>query len=272
MPLKSSEHIAQTLREFVDDVGIPNTLICDLATEQVGTHTPMMKEIRQLRIKLHSAEKGRSIQNHRAELEIREVKRRWKARMVERKVPSRLWDYGIVYVAEILSITARSTTGHPGLEEIKGDTINISEWLDFEFYDYVWYWDEKKSDMTDDQRLIGRWLEIAHCIGSNMTYWILTKAGHVIARLTVQHIITSDMTQPAVQQLVKDFDTAIEIRLMDGNFQQAEQGVFYLEDEDENPHDPTMVPTDAEYGDMITDPRPDVDDVDVMINISMQNF
>jgi hypothetical protein len=54
--------------------------------------------------------------------------------MVERKVPSRLWDYGIVYVAEILSITARSTTGRPGLEEIKGDTINISEWLDFEFF------------------------------------------------------------------------------------------------------------------------------------------
>jgi hypothetical protein len=38
MPSKSSEHIAQTLREFVDDVGIPKTLICDLVTEQVGTH------------------------------------------------------------------------------------------------------------------------------------------------------------------------------------------------------------------------------------------
>jgi hypothetical protein len=70
MPSKSSEHIAQTLREFVDDVGIPKTLICDLVTEQVGTHMPMMKEIRQLRIKLHSAEQGQSIQNHQVELEI----------------------------------------------------------------------------------------------------------------------------------------------------------------------------------------------------------
>jgi hypothetical protein len=117
--------------------------------------------------------------------------------------------------------------------------------------------------MTDDQWLIGRWLGIAHCIGSNMTYWIMTKAGHVIEQLTVQHIITSDMTQPAVQQLVKDFDTAIGIRLIDENFQQAEQCVFYLEDEDEDPHNPTLVPTDAEYGDMITDPRQDVDEVDV---------
>lgn len=116
---------------------------------------------------------------------------------------------------------------------------------------------------TKRKRLIGRWLGIAHRIGSNMTYWILTKAGHVIARSTVQHVVTSDMTQPVVQELVKAFDTAITIHLMDDNFQQAEQGVFYLEDEDDDPYDPTLVPTDAEYGDMITDPCPDVDEIDV---------
>jgi hypothetical protein len=58
MTSKSSENIAQTLNEFVDDIRIPNTLICDLAMEQVGPHTLMMKEIRQLRIKLHNSEKG----------------------------------------------------------------------------------------------------------------------------------------------------------------------------------------------------------------------
>jgi hypothetical protein len=36
MPSKSSENIARALREFIDDVGVPETLICDLATEQVG--------------------------------------------------------------------------------------------------------------------------------------------------------------------------------------------------------------------------------------------
>jgi hypothetical protein len=86
---KSSENIAQTLNEIVDDVGIPNTLICDLATEQVGPHAPMIKEIPQLRIKLHNSEKGRSTQNHRAETEIRELKCRWKARMIEKQVPAR---------------------------------------------------------------------------------------------------------------------------------------------------------------------------------------
>jgi hypothetical protein len=124
-----------------------------------------------------------------------------------------IWDYVIVYVAEIRSIIAHSITGSPGMEEVKGDTINVSEWLDFEFYDYVWYWDEKKVDMSDDQRLVGRWLGIVeHRIGRNMTYWSWSKAGHVIARSTTQHVTTSDMTQPATWKLIKVLDTAIELR------------------------------------------------------------
>jgi hypothetical protein len=76
--------------------------------------------------------------------------------MIEKQVPARSWDYGVVYLSEILSIIARSPNGRPGMEEVKGETIDISEWLDFEFYDYVWYWDEKKMDMTQEQRLIGQ--------------------------------------------------------------------------------------------------------------------
>jgi hypothetical protein len=35
-----------------------------------------------------------------------------------------------------------------------GQTIDISEWLDFDFYDRVWYWDEKKTDMNQEQKKI----------------------------------------------------------------------------------------------------------------------
>ena len=39
MESKASRNIAQALNEFVDDVGIPGALICDLATEQTGKNT-----------------------------------------------------------------------------------------------------------------------------------------------------------------------------------------------------------------------------------------
>lgn len=76
MMSKSSEHVAQTLRELIDDVGIPNKLVCDLATEQVRHHTtPVMTVIQQYRIHLYNAEKGQTKQNHCAETEICELKK-----------------------------------------------------------------------------------------------------------------------------------------------------------------------------------------------------
>ena len=170
MESKASTHIAVALNAFVGDVGIPDTLVCDLASEQTGKNSDVMTLIRRLNIKMRMAEKGRGItQNHRAETEIREVKTKWKARMRSSQVPSRLWDYGLVYIAEIQSLLARGVDQRPGIERVTGKTVDISKWLDFDFFDRVWYWDQKKMDMTDKQARIGRWLDISHRVGSDMT-------------------------------------------------------------------------------------------------------
>ena len=154
---KASASIANVLQEFVDDVGIPDTLVCDFASEQTGKDSDVMKIIRHMNIKLQIEEKGRGItQNHQAKTEIREIKTKWKTRMRSNPVPARLWDYGLVYyVVEIQSILALGADKRPGLEQLTGNTIDVSEWLDFDFYDRVWYWDQKKMDMTDEQAKIG---------------------------------------------------------------------------------------------------------------------
>ncbi len=161
MESKSSHDIAQALSEFIDDVGIPGTLICDFATEQTGKHAEVLKLIRRNQIRLLPAEKGRgTTQNHRAETEIQ---------MRENQVPSRLWDYDLVYISEIQSLLAQGTDHRPGIKKVLGQTVDISEWFDFDFYDRVWYWDHQKTDMNNDQARIGRWLGIAHRVGSDMT-------------------------------------------------------------------------------------------------------
>ena len=43
-----------------------------------------------------------------------------------------LWDFGVVYEAEIMSWMACGDNGHTGYEEVTGQTPDISEWLDFE--------------------------------------------------------------------------------------------------------------------------------------------
>jgi hypothetical protein len=261
---KESSNIASALGEFVDDVGIPDKLICDLATEQTGKHTEVMRMIRRLHINLMPAEKGRgTTQNHRAETEIREVKTKWKTRMRQNQVPSRLWDYGLVYIAEVQSLLGRGSDNRPGIEKIMGQTVDISEWLDFDFYERVWYWDQKKMDMSSEQARLGRWLGIAHRIGSDMTYWILTEGGTVIARSTIQHITTSDMATDAMKDRVKLFDETFLTRLDDQNFHlDLPDHVFYLQDEDDLiiPTDAANIPEDSEYGDMMQPPKPEVDE------------
>ena len=267
MASKASANIAAALAEFIDDVGIPDTLVCDLASEQTGKNTEVMQLIRRMHIKMRMAEKGRGItQNHRAEAEIREVKTKWKTRMRSNQVPSRLWDYGLVYIAEIQSLLARGVDQRPGIERVTGNTVDISEWLDFDFFDRVWYWDQKKMDMTDEQARIGRWLGISHRVGSNMTYWILTESGQVIARSTVQHITVSDMATDEMKNRVHTFDSNLTDRLADDNFAVLlpNQHVFYLQDDDDPTPAPGSVniPPDVEYGDMLQNDKLEADDTE----------
>jgi hypothetical protein len=72
------------------------------------------------------------------------------------------------------------------------------------------------------------------------------------------------MAQPAIQDSVRLFDTSVTQRLADTNFQQVEPDVFYLDDEpgDDAVANNPNVPTDEEYGDMIPEPKPDVDDLE----------
>ena len=64
--------------------------------------------------------------------------------MVKHNVLKRLWDYGIVWVCEIMCLTSNSLfslDGQTPMEQITGETPDISEYLDFGFYDWVWYKD-----------------------------------------------------------------------------------------------------------------------------------
>jgi hypothetical protein len=52
--------------------------------------------------------------------------------MMKKRVPWRLWDYGIEWVCEVMSLTANSNF------VLTGETPNISEYLDFGYYNSVW--------------------------------------------------------------------------------------------------------------------------------------
>jgi hypothetical protein len=149
--MTSRKEAAESLIDFTDDVGIPETLVMDGVTEFTGKHTDFIKQARRMWIKLHTAEQGRKNQNHAAEREIGFLSRRWKLRMQKKNVYSRLWDYGLVYEGELLTRMSRGDDGRSGYEQVTGETPDISEWLDFEFYDLVWWWDRPNKPNINDE-------------------------------------------------------------------------------------------------------------------------
>jgi hypothetical protein len=54
--MTSRKEAAKSLIDFTDDVGIPEMLMTDGATEFTGRHTDFIKQAQRMRIKLHTAE------------------------------------------------------------------------------------------------------------------------------------------------------------------------------------------------------------------------
>ena len=94
----------------------------------------LQAQVKRLRIYLTHSKVERSKNNHAAKNEIVNMKNHFWQKMVFNKFPKRLWDYGLVHQAGILIRITRGKKLRMGIEEVTIQTLNISEWLDFDFY------------------------------------------------------------------------------------------------------------------------------------------
>ena len=118
----------------------------------------------------------------------------------------------MTWCSEIMSVThssAGSLHGSIPLESISGETVDISEYLDFGFYDKVWYVDNAGLG----PELPGRWLGVSHRTGRLMTYHILTQKGSVVSRSTVQRVTELEQQEKNTQETFVKFDVEIHRRL-----------------------------------------------------------
>ena len=230
-PMEKKSMAGLALRQFIRDYGVPEKLTSDGASEQTGPKTEFITNVRKYGIDHHVSEPNRPQQN-RAESAIREVKKRWFRQMTKKRVPKRLWDYGIVWVCETMSLTANSSfalEGRTPTEQVTGETPDISEYLDFGFYDWVWY----KDNAGVGDNMCGRWLGVSHRVGSLMSYWVLTIAGRVISRTTVQRITNLELGTNETKERCKEYNDRIKALLHDDNHVVHGDGERQLQDWDE---------------------------------------
>ena len=100
--MTTRSHVGRTLTEFTDDIGIPDLLWSYGTPEMTGNNTEFVREANRLKIRRRITKRGRSNQNHASEQEIGELKKRWRNRMIKKRIPKQVWDYGLVYEADLL--------------------------------------------------------------------------------------------------------------------------------------------------------------------------
>ena len=174
-----------------------------------------MEQVRKHHINIHTTKPNRHNQS-KVEGVICELRKNWFCTMQQKRVPRRLWDYGLRWVSEVrvrTSSDAADLTGRTPLEQITGDTVDISKYLDFSFYDWSWYHDNAGLGLTK----LGRWLGVAHKVGGLMSYWILTVNCTVIARTTVQRVTSLEMQLVHMKDRVQAFDEAIKAKIKDSD-------------------------------------------------------
>ena len=84
-----------------------------------------------------------------------------------------MWDYGIVWVSETKLLTHSSAgklEGSVPLTEVTGETSDISEYLDFGFYEKIWFKDNAGVSPFET----GRWFGVSNCTIRLMCYHVLT--------------------------------------------------------------------------------------------------
>ena len=209
-PIVSKADCHEALDKFVRQYGVPDELRFDGSKEQGGRNTKFMKVVRKYNIHHHTTEQGRPNQNQ-VEGVIRELRKKWYRTIFRTNCPRRLWNYALPYLAKIMSMTASyagQLQGRTAIEFVTGETPDISEYLDFGFWDRVWF----KQDAGIGEVRLGRFLGISSTTGSLMSYWVLPDSGIPESRTTVQRVTVAESGTEANRERFKEFDTKIAER------------------------------------------------------------
>ena len=133
----------------------------DNTPKQTGYNTEIHRVKRLVRINFSTTEPHSPWKN-KDENVINIIKEKGNRRRVQINITKRVWYFGVIWESDIYFCTV-GKDGRPSLERLTGDIIYISEWLEFEFYDLVWFCNNKSDDIKP---MLGQRLVVSPRVGS----------------------------------------------------------------------------------------------------------
>jgi hypothetical protein len=151
-PMKLTSEVGSKLNELCSNVGIPSRIFTDNAGEETGEE---WETVRRNHLIYQWYTEPHTTWHNKAE-QIGEENAHYRRIMHRDQDPEALWDNGFEHTDEIRQNVARNNLGwRTPLEVLTGDTPDISDLLDFGYYDWVWYWDPTSARFPADPRKLG---------------------------------------------------------------------------------------------------------------------
>jgi len=224
--MKGKSEAGQQLISLIQQVGVPNEVHRGGAPEMGGS-SEFNKVCREYRIRSTFTEPHSPWQN-KCENTIGLLSKKVRARRARRRIPKCVCDFHIIWGAQIYTRTVHKGHCTP-LEALTGDTVDISEWTDIEFYDLVVYWDNRDGETGQS---IGRWLGPSHHIGSALCHYILTEKATVLSRTSVQHITKEDFETYEMKERVRIYHESLNRNIdAESEYQNEEDGDDFMTDD-----------------------------------------
>ena len=213
-PLKTKALVPDALVSFINDVGIPETIVTDNAPEEI--HGEFKRICRQHHIKQQQTVPYSPWANL-AEASIREIKVGIRRAMRRANAPKRLWCYCGQWVTAIRRLTALDNPkldGRVPQEDVMGSTPDISQYAQFNWYEPVYYY-EPTAQFPDNKNLLGRWVGVAEASTNVMAFYILTGTGKVLVRQSVWAITDEERATTEWKEKLADLDQKIRAKIGD---------------------------------------------------------
>jgi hypothetical protein len=209
--MKSKSEVLQAVKQFAKEVGAPDAIICDAASEQKSAD--LKKFLGEIGTTLRVLEEGTPWAN-KAELYIGLIKEAVRKDMKRSNCPLAFWDYCVERRARIHNMISKDTFKLRGTNphtDVMGEDGDISNLCQYKWYEWCYY-REQGANFPFNKELLGRVLGPARGEGNEMAQWVLTSRGTVVPRRSQRPLKVDEVHSEVEQKKREIFDQLIERR------------------------------------------------------------
>ena len=190
-PLKTEADGPQAFDDFARYEGLPNVIRSDNSKMQRYSQK-LLTRLREWLVAAEFTEPHNPQQNPAELRAIRWIKKNIQVLRMRTGAPDTVWYWMAKYLVDIHNITADETLGWATpWSKRRGETPDISAFLQFRFYEHVYYLDpEQKFPGTKEKT--GYWLGVADHVGDRLCFHILTTDTHRVIERSVVRSALSD--------------------------------------------------------------------------------